>query len=65
MRRARGFTAVNMMCRGTCWTRATVSCSMMGESLMEYDDWYDYSTSYPEGEGPSDADSEFGPAGSG
>lgn len=29
-----------------------------GESLMEYDDWYDYSASYPEGEGPSDADSE-------
>merc|ERR1712083_788205 len=27
-------------------------CKMLhdGESLIEYDDWYDYSTSYPEGE---------------
>ena len=26
-----------------------------GESLLEYDEWYDYSTSYPEGEeGPKD-----------
>ena len=29
-----------------------------GESLIEYDEWYDYSSSYPEGEGPTDADSE-------
>jgi len=29
-----------------------------GESLIEYDEWYDYSSSYPEGEGPADPDSE-------
>jgi len=35
-------------------------CKMLhdGESLIEYDDWYDYSTSYPEGEGPAEPDSE-------
>jgi len=29
-----------------------------GESLIEYDEWYDYSTSYPEGEGPVEPDAE-------
>jgi len=35
-------------------------CKMLhdGESLIEYDDWYDYSTSYPDGEGPPEPDSE-------
>jgi len=29
-----------------------------GESLIEYDEWYDYSPSYPEGEGPAEPDQE-------
>jgi len=29
-----------------------------GEALIEYDEWYDYSTSYPEGEGPADPEDE-------
>jgi len=35
-------------------------CKMIhdGESLVEYDEWYDYSTSYPEGEGPEEPDAE-------